>query len=125
MPDDLLATLLELETRVWRALVSGDPEADAALLSPEFLGVYPDGFAGRDSHAGQLETGPTVQAFELTQARAVALAPGCALLCYAARYRRVGRQSDERMFVSSIWRQEAAGWVNLFSQDTPEGPSVP
>ncbi|SDC33338.1 nuclear transport factor 2 family protein [Ruegeria marina] len=116
----LLNELLEHETQVWLALVSGDGSADAALLSPDFLGVYPDGFAGRDAHAGQLAGGPTVAAFELADARVIDLAPDCAVLSYSARFRRVGRDREERMFVSSIWRRRAAGgWINLFSQDTP------
>ncbi|MCU9837787.1 nuclear transport factor 2 family protein [Ruegeria sp. WL0004] len=116
---DRLNELLEQETQVWQALVSGDGAADAALLSPEFLGVYSDGFAGRDAHAGQLAGGPTVISFELSEARVIELAPDCAVLSYLARFRRVGRDGDEQMFVSSIWRRQAGGWINLFSQDTP------
>ncbi|NDW47375.1 nuclear transport factor 2 family protein [Ruegeria sp. PrR005] len=120
MQVDLLNEVLEQETRVWQALVSGDGAADAALLSPDFLGVYSDGFAGRDAHAGQLADGPTVASFELSDARVIDLSPECAMLSYAARFRRVGRDREERMFVSSIWRRQAAGgWINLFSQDTP------
>ncbi|MCE8514466.1 nuclear transport factor 2 family protein [Ruegeria pomeroyi] len=117
---DLLETLLECETRVWQALVAGDAAADIAALDPSFLGVYPDGFAGRDDHVAQLADGPTVARFTLSQARVLELAPGCAVLSYSARYRRVGRKADEEMYVSSIWRRHGeGGWRNLFSQDTP------
>lgn len=117
--DDLLAVLLAQETRVWQALVAGDAAADAALLAPGFLGLYPDGYAGRDDHAAQLAGGPSVQGYEITEARALPLAAGLALLTYRASYTRPAGGAAERMWVSSIWRQEAEGWINLFSQDTP------
>jgi len=120
MMTGLLETLLDCETRVWQALVDGDAAADEAALDPGFLGVYSDGFSGRAEHAGQLADGPTMTRFALSQARVLDLAPGCALLSYAARFRRVGRETDEEMYVSSIWRQQPDGtWCNLFSQDTP------
>src|SRR5690606_14487082 len=62
-PAALLAELIACETAVWQALVSGDAEADRAALAADFLGVYPDGFAGRDAHAAQLSGGPTVTGF--------------------------------------------------------------
>lgn len=122
----LVADLLEHETAVWQALVSGDAEADGAALAADFLGVYPDGFAGRDAHVAQLGSGPTVRSFTLSEARALPLGGDHALLAYRADYRRVGRQVDEAMYVSSIWRWTAAGWFNIFSQDTPaDGSTVP
>src|SRR3954453_10291357 len=60
MGDTTTDRFLELETRVWQALTEGDASADASLLSEDFLGVYPTGFAGRDDHTGALTGGPTV-----------------------------------------------------------------
>jgi hypothetical protein len=46
--DDVdLDSLLALETKVWEALQRGDAEQDRALLSADFIGVYPSGFADR------------------------------------------------------------------------------
>ncbi|UYV38859.1 nuclear transport factor 2 family protein [Rhodobacteraceae bacterium D3-12] len=117
--------MLKLETRVWQALVTGDATADAALLLPEFLGVYPDGFAGIEDHAGQLDDGPTVEAFTLSEARVLPVGEAYAMLCYHAAFRRVGREAWEAMYVSSLWQRDGAGWRNLFSQDTPVGAGVP
>ncbi len=125
-PAACVAELLECETAVWQALVAGDAGADRALLATEFLGVYPDGFAGRDAHVAQLGHGPTVERFALSDARVLPLGGTHALLAYRADYRRVGREVDEAMYVSSVWRRTAAGWINVFSQDTPaDGPGVP
>lgn len=122
----LLAELLAAETAVWQALVAGDAAADRALLAADFLGVYPDGFAGCEAHVAQLAAGPTVARFRLSDARALALGEGHALLAYRADYRRIGRSDDEAMYVSSVWRRGPEGWRNLFSQDTPAtGCAVP
>ena len=112
------AALLAAEDAVWRALVSGDAEADAALLAPDFLGVYPDGFAGREAHAAQLSGGPAVISYALSEVNVRMLAPDLGLVAYRADFARPGR-GDEAMFVSSIWRRAGAGWLNVFSQDTP------
>ena len=114
-----LAKLLAAETSVWEALRSGDAAADERALDPAFLGVYPDGFSGKDAHVAQVADGPSVQSFRLSDARMLALGPGLALLAYRSDYRRPGGGVDEAMYVSSIWRRGDAGWVNLFSQDTP------
>ena len=119
MSDTLLSELLSAETVVWQALVDGDAAADAAALSGDFLGVYPDGCAGKADHVGQLANGPTVEIFALSEATARAIGPDHGLLSYHARFRRAGRNADEAMYVSSLWRRENDGWVNLFSQDTP------
>jgi len=119
MPDQSLTEdLLLWERRVWDALVSGDKAADEALIHPGFLGVYSDGFHGRDAHAGQLDNGPTVESYSLSDARAMEAGPDHALLSYRASFRRVGKAEDEVMYVSSLWRRAGDGWVNLFSQDT-------
>lgn len=127
-PYDLLQELLACETAVWAALQKGDAEADRAALHPEFLGVYPSGFAGRDAHCDQLDNGPTVGRYALSQARVLPLAADCALLAYRATYQLPGDEAERAMYVSSIWKREGAKWINVFSQDTealPEGARNP
>jgi len=114
----LTEDLLLWERRVWDALVSGDKAADEALIHPDFLGVYSDGFHGREAHAGQLDNGPTVESYSLSDARTLVVGPDHALLSYRASFRRAGKSEDEVMYVSSLWRRDGDGWVNLFSQDT-------
>jgi len=127
MPKDaLMDALIACETAVWEALVAGDAAADAAALSDDFLGVYPDGFAGREAHLAQVSDGPTVARYHLSDARVMQLGPDHALLAYRASYSRVGRDASEEMFVSSIWQRSESGWKNIFSQDTPAtGQPVP
>jgi len=113
-----LDQFLALETLVWEALLKGDAAADAALLTQDFLGVYPSGFAGRAEHSGQLDAGPVMQAYSLDQARLLVIADDSVLLSYRATYRRVGKALDV-MFISSLWQLMDGRWLNSFSQDTP------
>ncbi|MEM0945310.1 MAG: nuclear transport factor 2 family protein [Pseudomonadota bacterium] len=111
---------LALERRVWEALLAGDGAADRALLSEDFLGVYPSGFSDRAGHCGQLAAGPSIAAYEITQARLITLGEGLVLLSYHARYTRAHPgATPETMYVSSIWQRKGATWQNIFSQDTP------
>jgi len=116
IPD--LDGFLALETRVWQALVKGDAKADGALLTPDFLGVYPSGFSGRADHTGQLDAGPVMQSYALDQARLLVIGTDHVLLCYRATYQKVGGDR-EVMFISSLWQRFDSGWLNSFSQDTP------
>ena len=121
----LLSELMAAEEGIWNALVAGDAAADADALAEEFLGVYPTGFAGKSDHAGQLQGGPTVEAYRLSGARILPLGEDRALLAYHAAYRRPG-MAEEAMYVSSIWERRESAWINLFSQDTPAtGEPVP
>jgi hypothetical protein len=118
VPD--LASMLVLETRVWEALINGDAAADAALLTPDFLGVYPSGFAGRADHCDQLNDGPVMAHYQLDQARLMVIGRDHVLPSYRATYRRLGvAATDEAMFVSSLWERSGKRWLNSFSQDTP------
>lgn len=117
-----IAGFLELETMVWEALRGGDAEADARLLAPDFVGLYPTGYADRTEHAGQLANGPTVADYELHEPRLVVVSPDDVLLCYRADWHRLtpaGRGPRQSMYVSSLWSHRAGRWVNVFSQDTP------
>lgn len=114
--------ILALERRVWDALVAGEAALDAALLAPDFLGLYPSGFAGRADHVGQLDDGPSIAGYGLSEVQVRSLAPGVALIAYRAAFTRVATPArEEEMLVASIWERRGDGWENVFSQDTPLG----
>ena len=123
--DPEMAAIEALERAVWDALVSGDAARDDELLAPDFVGLYPDGFATRADHIAQMGAGPSVTRYDLSQQRLLTLAPDVVLLAYHARYLRVGRVDEEEMYVASIWRRSGTGWVNSFSMDTPVGAALP
>ena len=110
---------IDLEQRVWQALVDGDAEADRSLLADSFLGVYPDGFADLDGHVGQFASEPTVTTFSIDRPHGIELGDDAHLLCYEARFRRPGSDEVNRMYVSSLWQRVDDQWLNTFSQDTP------
>ncbi len=114
--------VLALETEVWEALARGDGDTDRALLSDDFVGLYPTGFADRSEHADQLADGPTVASYSITEARLILVSPVAAMLCYRADYEPVRggvAQGPRTMFVSSLWMERDGIWLNVFSQDTP------
>jgi hypothetical protein len=118
----LLEDFIRLETQVWRALADGDADADGRLLSDDFLGVYPTGFADRKSHVEQLVDGPTVASFALHDARMLAVSESAVILCYRAEFERptsTAVSEAQRMYVSSLWCRRDGAWLNVFSQDTP------
>lgn len=114
------AELLAAETAVWEALRAGDQEADRALLAPDFLGVYPTGFIGRDDHVAELADGPTVAEFDILATHTMVTGQDCALIAYRVRFSSTAGGEPLEWMVSSIWRREPDGsLVNTFSQDTP------
>lgn len=114
-----LSHFVDLERQVWEALVDGDASADRTLLSDDFVGVYPSGFADRNDHVSQFVSAPTVSTYHLEQARLIAVSSHAAMLCYLAVFQRPSDDVVHRMFVSSLWCERAGTWVNTFSQDTP------
>ncbi|MEL6791889.1 MAG: DUF4440 domain-containing protein [Pseudomonadota bacterium] len=111
---------LELERSVWDALVMGDAAADMAALAPDFLGVYPSGFAERSCHVGQLEDGPSIARYQIEGARLDVIAADAFLIAYRAVFARAASpDAEEAMYVSSLWRLRDGRWINTFSQDTP------
>lgn len=115
-----LAEILALETEVWKALVSGDPEADGRMLTEDFLGVYPSGFSGKAGHCDQLNDGPVMADYRLSDAQLRVISPTAVLLSYRAAYLPAGRVEWKSMLISSLWEMRAGNWRNSFSQDTPE-----
>ncbi|HEX6663536.1 MAG TPA: nuclear transport factor 2 family protein [Gaiellaceae bacterium] len=124
MEEFLIEDFIRLETQVWRALANGDADADGRMLSDDFLGVYPTGFADRTDHIGQLADGPTIATFALHDARMIAVSESAVMLSYRAEFEH--RTSDvpsgmQAMYVSSLWCRRGGKWLNVFSQDTPAG----
>ncbi|WP_037316209.1 nuclear transport factor 2 family protein [Ruegeria halocynthiae] len=114
-----LDEILNLEKQVWAALVEGNGAADRALLSADFLGVYPTGFANRDDHVGQFADAPTIQNYELSQTQLRVMTPDIVLLSYRAEFQRPGSPRREVALISSMWERRHDAWLNSFSQDTP------
>ncbi|NNC14001.1 nuclear transport factor 2 family protein [Planctomonas sp. JC2975] len=110
---------VDLESKVWDALVNGDATADRNLLSDDFLGVDPTGFATRADHVAQIAEGPSIASYAIADAKLIAVSADTVMLSYRADYRRPNNRAGERMFISSLWVQRDGRWWNTFSQDSP------
>lgn len=119
MHDPRVQFFINLESRVWGALIDGDADADRELLSDDFVGLYPTGFANRADHTGQLVDGPSIASYSITAARLIEVSKDAVMLCYRAEYQRPQRNTGEAMFISSLWLRRDGRWQNTFSQDSP------
>jgi hypothetical protein len=114
-----LGTFVALETQVWEAMRTGDPQAEANLLSDDFVGVYSVGIAGKENHAAALANGPVVVSYEIHGARLIELTDDHVLLCYRAVFVGVGESAPTTSnYISSLWSRRDGEWLNVFSQDT-------
>lgn len=110
-----------LEKQVWEALRNGDVDADANLLSDDFLGVYESGLSTKEEHLQQLRDGPIISSYTMGPARLLRLGPDVISLTYSATavFLKHGKQDNQSLFfITSIWALRSNKWVNIFSQDT-------
>lgn len=112
---------IALEKQVWEALKNGDVNADANLLSDDFLGVYEDGLSSKEDHLEQLRNGPVISSYEIGSAQLIQLGPEIVSLTYSATaiFLKKRTQDTQNLFyITSIWARRLNKWVNIFSQDT-------
>jgi hypothetical protein len=119
MPERSTQFFVDLESGVWDAQVSGDADAERELLSADFVGVYPSGFATRAEHAEQLSDGPITTSYSITDARLIEVSADSVMLCYRADYQPSSSAAAESMYISSLWVERDGRWWNTFSQDSP------
>lgn len=112
---------ISLETKVWDALVNGDIETEKQLIADDFLGIYETGFSDKDEYLSQLEDGPSIEWYKISNSRIILEGATSAALTYQADFiSSINRESKikETMYVTSIWSLRNGKWVNTLSQDT-------
>jgi hypothetical protein len=91
----------------------------------DFLGVYPDGFAGREAHSDQLAAGPTLPPTTIAEEHIRPLGPTTSSIPTAratSAPARLTRRHARHLHLGA----PRGGWINIFSQDTPlTGAGVP
>lgn len=112
---------IALEKQVWEALKNGDIEADSALLSDDFLGVYESGLSTKEEHLAQLQAGPVVSDYNIKHAQMLQLSPKIVSITYSVTASFVKREAQSTQylyFITSLWAYRDNKWINIFSQDT-------
>ena len=110
-----------MERQVWEALKNGDVNADANLLSDDFLGVYETGISSKEDHLEQLRNGPIISSYKIGSAQLIKLGPEIISLTYSATaifLKNETQDAQNLFFITSIWARRLNKWVNIFSQDT-------
>lgn len=110
-----------MEKQVWEALKNGDVNADANLLSDDFLGVYETGVSSKEDHLEQLRNGPVISSYEMGSAHLIQLSPEIVSLTYSATaifLKNEAQDTQNLFYITSIWARRLNKWVNIFSQDT-------
>ena len=110
-----------MERQVWEALKNGDVNADANLLSDDFLGVYEAGISSKEDHLEQLRNGPIISSYEIGSAQLIQLGPEIISLTYSATaifLKHKAKDTQNLFFITSIWARRLNKWVNILSQDT-------
>jgi len=95
--------------------------ADANLLSDDFLGVYETGISSKKDHLDQLRNGPVISSYEIGSAQLMQLGPEIVSLTYSATaifLKNETQDAQNLFFITSIWTRRLNKWVNIFSQDT-------
>ena len=112
---------MNLEKKVWEALKNGDLNADADLLSDDFLGVYESGISTKEDHLNQLMDGPIISSYKMGPARLLQLGNDVVSLTYSATAIFLNHKKKDNqtlLYITSIWALRSDKWVNIFSQDT-------
>ena len=110
-----------MEKQVWEALKNGDVNADANLLSDDFLGVYEAGISSKEEHLERLRNGPVISSYEMGSAQLIQLGPEIVSLTYSATaifLKNEAQDTQNLFYITSIWACRLNKWVNIFSQDT-------
>ncbi len=118
----MLETLLELETRGWRALSSDADDAKAfyaGVLIDDAIMLLPGGMV-LDGKAAILESfdAQPWSTFEIEEPRLVPLGDGAAVLAYRVTATRAGSNAY-RALISSAYHHEDGRWRLGFHQHTP------
>lgn len=112
--EDLLAVLLEIEKKAWKANDARDVAFYREYLAPEALIVSPWGVLDRNGVLRDITENPhELPAYTITDEKIVPLGEESAVLTYAVS---LGGQT---FFVSTVYLRNDGRWQAAFHQRTP------
>jgi ribonuclease HI len=114
-PDDVVATLRDLEESLWREETSYDRAYMEAILAPGFVEF---GMSGRRYDRDDIlaaEVGPIGARLPLEDFTVILVRPDVAVVTYVSEDVADGRRRANRM---SLWDRAGGRWQLLFHQGT-------
>ena len=118
----MATTILQLEHRVWKAVMEGDPDTLAGLFSDDYIEVTAEG--KRVLKDSIIETSPQVdeiESYEISDVTTLELGPDAILLSYhlelEGRLRGQPIHPPNR-WVASLWQRTNGVWKCCFFQQT-------
>ena len=112
--DDLIAVLLDLEQRAWKAADTRDMEFYRDYLTPEALVVSPRGIMDREGILRDLVENPNeLPEYAIMDSRVVPLGEESAVLAYTVSF------GGQTLYVSTVYALDGGRWRAAFHQRTP------
>lgn len=112
--DDLIAVLLDLEQRAWKAADTRDMEFYRDYLAPEALVVSPRGIMDREGILRDLVENPNeLPEYAIMDPRVVSLGEESAVLAYTVSF------GGQTFYVSTVYARDRGRWRAAFHQRTP------
>lgn len=117
--EDLLAVLLEIEKRAWKAADTRDVTFYREYLAPEALVVTPFAVLDRDGIIRDITENPNeLPAYTITGPRVVPLGQESAVLTYTVSL------DGQTLYVSTVYARDGDRWRAAFHQRTPALPQA-
>lgn len=112
--EDLLAVLLDIEKRAWKAADTRDVEFYRDYLAPEALVVSPRGILDREGILRDLVENPNeFPKYAITDPRVVPVREEGAVLAYTVSF------GGQTLYVSTVYARAGGRWRAAFHQRTP------
>jgi hypothetical protein len=112
--EDLLAVLLDIEERAWKAADTRDVEFYREYLAPEALVVSPWGILDREGLLRDLVENPNeFPEYAIMDPRVVPLGEESAVLAYTVSF------GGQTLYVATVYARDNGRWRAAFHQRTP------
>jgi hypothetical protein len=119
--DELTLQIAPRVSAMWDAYRTQDAVRHNALLADDYMAIFPDGTARAGKPTPQDIAAASMSRYTLSNLHTELLAPGVALVTYAATVEGPsgGQIVHATYSVGNVWVLRNGSWVNRYYQGTP------
>jgi ketosteroid isomerase-like protein len=119
--DELTLQIAARVSAMWDAYGAQDAVRHSAFLAEDYVAVFPDGTARAGKPTQQDIAAAQMSRYTLSNLHTALLAPGVALVTYAAAIEGPsgGHIVHAKYSVGNVWVLRNGSWVNRYYQGTP------